>query len=48
MLICIELCPHIGQIDDEVAEIARMLQLSQFLWNSLYIMTLTVSAHLKS
>jgi hypothetical protein len=28
MLICIKLCTHIGQIDGEVAEIPRMLQLS--------------------
>jgi hypothetical protein len=49
MLICIKLCTHIGQIDGEVTEIPRMLQLSQFiLGNSLYIITLTVSAHLKS
>jgi hypothetical protein len=49
MLICIKLCTHIGQIDGEVTEIPRMLQLSQFIQgNSLYIITLTVSAHLKS
>jgi hypothetical protein len=37
------LCTHIGQIDGEVAEIPRMLQLSRFiLGNSLYIITLTV------
>jgi hypothetical protein len=49
MLICIKLFTHIGQIDGEVTEIPRMLQLSQFiLGNSLYIITLTVSAHLKS
>jgi hypothetical protein len=46
MLISIKLCTHIGQIDGEVAEIPRILQLSQFiLGNSLYIITLTVSAH---
>jgi hypothetical protein len=40
---------YIGQIDGEVAEIPRMLQLSQFiLGNSLYIIMMTVSAHLKS
>jgi hypothetical protein len=45
MLIYIKLCAH---IDGEVAEIPWMLQLSQFIvGNSLYIMTLTVSAHLK-
>jgi hypothetical protein len=49
MLISIKLCTHIGQIDGEVAEIPRMLQLSEsILGNSLYIITLTVSAHLKS
>jgi hypothetical protein len=49
MLICIKLCTHIWQIDGEVTEIPRMLQLSQFiLGNSLYIITLTLSAHLKS
>jgi hypothetical protein len=38
MLICIKLCTHIGQIDGEVTEIPRMLQLSQFiLGNSLYM-----------
>jgi hypothetical protein len=36
MLIGIKLCTHIGQIDGEVTELARMLQLSQFiLGNSL-------------
>jgi hypothetical protein len=40
---------HTGRIDGEVTEIPRMLQLCQFiLENSLYIMTLAVSAHLKS
>jgi hypothetical protein len=49
MLIYIKLCTHTGRIDGEVAEIPRMLQLIKFiLGNSLYIMTLTVSAHLKS
>jgi hypothetical protein len=50
MLISIKLCNHIiGRIDGELAEIPRMLQLSQYiLGNSLYIRTLTVSAHLKS
>jgi hypothetical protein len=49
MLICIKLCTHIGQTDGEVTEIPRMLQPSQFiLGNSLYITTLTVSAHLQS
>jgi hypothetical protein len=50
MLISVKLCPHIGQIDGEVTDIPRMLQLSQFpiLGNSLCIITLTVSAHLKS
>jgi hypothetical protein len=51
MLIYIKLCTHIGRIDGEVAEIPRMLQSShdQFiLENSHYIITLTVSAHLKS
>jgi hypothetical protein len=49
MLICIKLCTRIGRIDGEVAEIPRMLQLSRFiLGNTLYIITLTVSAHLKS
>jgi hypothetical protein len=44
-----KLCTHIGRIDGEVAEIPRMLQLSRFiLGNSLCIITLTVSAHLKS
>jgi hypothetical protein len=46
MLISIKLCTHIGRIDGEVAEIPRVLQLSQFiLGSSLYIITLTVSAH---
>jgi hypothetical protein len=49
MLIYIKLCTNIGQIDGEAAEIPRMMQLSPFiLGNSLYIMTLTVSPHLKS
>jgi hypothetical protein len=49
MLISIKLCTHIGQIDGEVAEIPRMLQLSQLiLGNSLNIIMLTVSAYLKS
>jgi hypothetical protein len=49
MLIYIKLCTHIGRIDVEVAETPQMLPRSQFiLENPLYIMTLTVSAHLKS
>jgi hypothetical protein len=43
----IKLSTHIERIDGEVAEIPRLLQLSQFiLGNSHYIITWTVSAHL--
>jgi hypothetical protein len=36
MLIYIKLCTHIGQIDGEVAEIPRMLQLSQLILGIVY------------
>jgi hypothetical protein len=44
----LKLCTHFGPVD-VVTEIPRMLLRSQLiLGNPLYIVTLTVSAHLKS